>query len=121
MRVPRSRPCLRVLPAPEDAGPVREIDLLPVARRGVCSQQFADLRQDAGGPTYFSADYSLPPVGTCTMYSGEAFDAGMGTLSFAPQSKALDGGPALQVAAGGAKASVGRVSGVPQLYGTMLG
>lgn len=52
---------------------------------------FADLRQDAGGPTYFSPEYSLPPVGTCTMYSGAAFDGGASTLLFAPQSQALDG------------------------------
>jgi len=87
----------------------------------IADSLFVDLRQDAGGPSYFSPEYSLPPVGTCTMYSGQAFDSGAGTLLFAPQSKALDGGAALQVSAGGAMASVKRFADAPQLYGALLG
>lgn len=82
---------------------------------------FADLRYDAGGATYFSPAYSLPPLGTCTMYSGQAVDRMTGTLFFASKSEPLDGGAALQVAAGGAAAEAGRVPGISQLYGAVLG
>ena len=81
----------------------------------------ADLRQDAGGATYFAPEYALPPVGACTMYSGKAFDNVASTMLFAPQSHPLDGGSALQVAAGGAPVEVGPAPGDSQLYGALLG
>lgn len=82
---------------------------------------FADLRQDAGGATYFSPEYSLPPVGTCTMYPAQAFDEGTSTILFAPQSRALNAGTALQVSAAGAAVPVNRLPAVTQIYGAFLG
>jgi uncharacterized protein (TIGR03437 family) len=81
---------------------------------------FAELRQDPGGAFSFTPEYSLPPVGTCTMYSGTAFDSVAGTLSFAPQSRALNGGQAFQVSSSGGSASVGPVPGDSLLYGALL-
>jgi uncharacterized protein (TIGR03437 family) len=81
---------------------------------------FAELRQDPGGATSFIPEYALPPVGTCTMYSGKAFDDVFSTEIFAPQSRALDGGPAFQVSANGGSAPVGPVPGDPLLYGGLL-
>lgn len=81
---------------------------------------FAELRQDPGGAASFTPEYSLPPVGTCTMYSGTAFDRVAATLDFAPQSRALDGGQALQVSATGGSASVAPIPGDPLLYGALL-
>jgi len=81
---------------------------------------FAELRQDPGGATSFSPEYALPPIGTCTMYSGTAFDKVAGTLSFAPQSRALSGGQTFQLSASGGSASVGPIPGDSLLYGVLL-
>jgi uncharacterized protein (TIGR03437 family) len=81
---------------------------------------FAELREDPGGATSFTPEYSLPPVGTCTVYSGSAFDSVLSTLIFAPQSRALDGGQAFQVSSSGGSASVGPVPGDSLLYGALL-
>jgi len=82
---------------------------------------FAGLQQDPGGTAFFNPSYSLPPLGTCTMYSISAFDGLTSLMLYAPQSQALDAGTALQVAAGGTQATVGRVPGIPQIYGNLLG
>ncbi len=82
---------------------------------------YADLRQDAGGATYFSPEYSLPPVGTCATYSGQAVDGLASSFFYAPQSSELDGGGALALSSGSAMAAVPQGTGTPQLYGAFLG
>lgn len=81
---------------------------------------FAELRQDPGGATSFIPEYGLPAVGTCTVYSGQAFDSVNSTLIFAPQSRALEGGQAFQVSSSGGSASAGPVPGNSLLYGALL-
>lgn len=81
---------------------------------------FAELRQDPGGATSFIPEYGLPAVGTCTVYSGQAFDSVNSTLIFAPQSRALEGGQAFQVSSSGGSASAGPVPGDSLLYGALL-
>lgn len=81
---------------------------------------FAELRQDPGGATSFIPEYGLPAVGTCTVYSGQAFDSVNSTLIFAPQSRALEGGQAFQVSSSGGSASAGPVFGDSLLYGALL-
>lgn len=80
----------------------------------------ADLQQDPGGSTYFYAATSLPPLGTCTMYAGGAFDEVASTLLYSPYRYGLDGGSALEVTSGSASASVGQVSH-SELYTNLLG
>lgn len=81
----------------------------------------ADFQQQPGGATAFNPIASLPPLGTCTMYSGGVFDGFVSTVFFVPQGQALDGGPALQVTSSGASESVTPVSAVPQFYESILG
>lgn len=81
----------------------------------------ADLQQDPGGATYFNPAFSLPPPGTCTMYSAAAATAPANIALFAPNSKALDGGSALKISSGGLSGSAGRVAGFSQLYGALIG
>ncbi len=82
---------------------------------------FAGFQQDPGGTAFFNPLYSLPPLGTCTMYSISALDGLTNLMLYAPQSQALNAGAALQVAAGGAPVPVGPVPGIPQIYGDLLG
>jgi len=81
---------------------------------------FAELRQDPGGATSFTPEYGLPPLGTCTVYSGKAFDSVFSTLIFAPQSRALNGGQAFQVSSSAGSASVGPAPGDSLLFGGLL-
>jgi hypothetical protein len=78
-------------------------------------------QQQTGSATFFNPITSLPPLGTCTMYSGGVYDGFVSTAFFVPQAQPLDGGSALQVTSGSASESVTPTSGVPQFYESILG
>jgi len=82
---------------------------------------FVALQKDPGGVTYFNPAASLPPPGTCTVYSDKAFTAPASVLLFAPASTPLDGGAALQLTTSAGSGQLPLVPDFPPLYANMLG
>jgi uncharacterized protein (TIGR03437 family) len=98
------------------------VNLFETPEQIVTHQINAALQQAEGGETWFNPVSALPPVGTCTTYSGISSStlADMVRL-VAPTSRQLDGGPTLQLSGSGAPATLARRDTAPQFYQALLG
>ncbi len=82
----------------------------------------ADFRQEPGGPWSFNPNYSLPPLGACTVQQrrGILFDAAPAPGT-APLGRALDAGQALSFTSGSRTVALPRRSGAITGYHALLG
>src|SRR5262249_48955311 len=82
----------------------------------------AVLWRESGSPYAFNPYYSLPPPGTCTVYTANGnFLRDILLPGAAPSAKVLDGGSSLKLSGAATSAQILASGTPPQVYAAILG